>query len=244
MKGKIAVITGGGKGLGKELAKLFSAEGSTVVICSRSANDLKNVCNEIVGAGGKCEYFVVDVTSKQQVDKFIDKVLSSHGRIDVLVNNAGYATKWKGIEQNTEEEFETCFRTNVYSIFYFLKKIVPIMRGQNSGAIVNISSMAGKRGIPNLAAYCASKFAVVGLTQSVAKELKDTDALCISVCPGGMSTEMRAKIFGVEDAEKQQSPQYVANVIKDVLLGRIKVPNGGDIIIRYGEITAINPAPE
>jgi len=244
LKGKIAVITGGSKGLGKELAKFFSAEGSTVVICSRSANDLKSVCNEIVGAGGKCEYFVVDVTNKKRVDKLIDKVLSSHGRVDVLVNNAGYATKWKGIEKNTEGEFETCFRTNVYSIFYFLKKIVPIMRRQNSGSIINISSMAGKRGIPNLAAYCASKFAVVGLTQSVAKELKDTDVLCISVCPGGMSTEMRSKIFGLEDAKKQQSPQYVANVIKDVLLGKIKVPNGGDIIIRHGKIMAINPAPE
>ena len=114
------------------------------------------------------------------------------------------------------------------------------MRKQAHGMIISISSMAGKRGVPNFAAYSASKFAVLGLTQSVAKELKDSGIFCIAVCPGGMSTEMRTKAFGWEDSKKQQSPQYVANVVKDVLMGKIKVPHGGDIVIRNGEITAIN----
>ena len=132
----------------------------------------------------------------------------------------------------------------VNRIVRILKKIIPIMKKQNEGTIINISSMAGKRGVPNLAIYSASKFAVIGLTQAIAKELKDTGVYCISVCPGGMNTGMREKVFGAEDAKKQQNPKFVANVVKDILLGRIKVPNGGDIVIRHGEIESINDSPE
>lgn len=244
LKNKVAVITGGGKGLGKELAKILASEGSEVVICSRTESDLANVCNEIKSIGCKCEYSVLDVTDPKQVYNFVRGVARSHGRINILITNAGYVNEWKPIEENTEEEFENCFKVNVYSMYYFLKKVVPLMRKQGEGAIVNISSMAGKRGLPNLAAYSASKFSVIGLTQSVAKELEGTKVFCFTVCPGGMKTEMRARLFGAEDAKKQQDPQYVANVIKDVLTGKIKVPHGGDIIVRHGKITAINPLPE
>ncbi len=244
MKDKIVVITGGGKGLGKELAKTLASEKSYVVICSRNKADLENVREEISKNGGKCDYQVVDVTDEAQVYNFVDAVAKKHGRMDVLINNAGYVNEWKPVDENTEKEFDDNFKTNVYSIFYFLKKTVPVMKKQNSGAIINISSMAGKRGLPNLAAYSASKFAVIGFTQSIAKELKDNDVMCIAVCPGGMHTDMRAKVFGQEDAEKQQEPAFVASVIKDVLLGKIEVPNGGDIVIRHGKISSINSPPE
>ncbi|MBI4009975.1 MAG: SDR family oxidoreductase [Candidatus Aenigmarchaeota archaeon] len=240
MRDKVAVITGGGKGFGKELSKAIAEEGSYVIICSRNRDDLKNVCNEIISNGGKCDYFVLDVTDKKQVEKFVDKVITKYKKIDILINNAGYVNQLEGIEKISDKEFDNCFKANVYSIFHLLKKVVPIMRKQSNSMIINISSMAGKRGVPNLAAYSASKFAVLGLTQSVAKELKDSGIFCIAVCPGGMSTEMRTKAFGWEDAKKQQSPQYVANVVKDVLMGKIKVPHGGDIVIRNGKITAIN----
>ena len=219
-------------------------EGCQIVICSRNKSTLKKVCSEITSVGGKCDYFVADATNENQVGKLIDHIIKKYGKIDILISSAGYINKWKGVEKITLQEFDDNFKTNVYSVFYLMRKIVPLMRKQNEGAIVSISSMSGKRAVPNLAAYSASKFAVVGLTQSVAKELKDTNVFCISVCPGGMNTEMREKVFGPEDAMKQQDPEFVASTIRDILLGKIKVPQAGDVVIRYGQITAINPAPE
>jgi len=244
MKNKVVVITGGGKGLGKELSKVLAEEGSKVVICSRNKDELSKICREIANKNGFCEYFVTDITEKSQVDRFINDIITKHKKIDVLINNAGYVHNWEAVEDITEDELESSFKTNVYSIFYFLKRVKPIMKKQNEGAIINISSMAGKRGVPNLSAYSASKFAVIGLTQAVAKELKDTGVYCISVCPGGMNTGMREKVFGAVDAQKQQDPKFVANVIKDVLYGRIKVPHGGDIVIRHGKVDSINAAPQ
>ena len=244
IKNKIVAITGGGRGLGKELAKTLAEEGSKVIICSRNRNELSKVCREITDKDGFCEYFVTDITDKFQVYKFINAIIAKHKKIDVLINNAGYVHEWETLENIAEDELENSFKTNVYSIFYFLKRVVPIMKKQNEGVIINISSMAGKRGVPNLSAYSASKFAVIGLTQAVAKELKNTSVYCISVCPGGMNTGMREKVLGVDDARKQQDPKFVASVIKDVLLDRIKVPHGGDIVIRHSKIDSINSAPE
>ena len=221
----------------------MSSEGGRIIICSRNKNDLEDVRNEIVKNGGKCEYHVVDILNKKQVDKFVDNVIDSHNKIDVLINNAGYVNELENTENVTEEEFERCMKTNIYSVFYFLKKVIPIMRKQDSGIIVNIASIAGKRGVPTLSSYSASKFAVIGLTQSVGKELKNTNVICIAVCPGGMNTEMRAKVFGPRDAKKQQDPKFVANVVRDIIIGKIKVPNAGDISIRHGKIIAIDPAP-
>ena len=241
---KVAVITGAGKGLGKETAKILAKEGCKVIICSRNKEDLSKVQKEIIDTDGVSEYFTVDVTNQKEVDSFIDMIMKKHKRIDIIVNNAGYVNDWKTLEKTTTEELEKSFETNIYSIFYFLRKVVPIMRKQNEGSIINISSMAGKRGIPNLAVYSASKFAVIGFTQAVAKELEGSNVSCITVCPGGMNTSMRSKVFGDMDSKKQQSPEFVANVIKDILIGNVKVPNGGDIIVRHGKITEINQRPD
>ena len=240
MKNKVVVITGGGRGLGKELAKTLAKDGSRIIICSRNKTELSKVCHGISNKNASCEYFVVDVSDKKQVNKFIDDVVAKYRKIDVLINNAGYVHEWETIENTPEKEMEKCFEINVYPIFYFLKKVIPLMKRQNEGAIINISSMAGKRGVPNLTAYSASKFAVIGLTQAVAKEVNNTGIYCITVCPGGMNTRMREKVLGSEDAKRQQDPKVVADVIKNILIGKIKVPHGGDISIRYGEISAIN----
>lgn len=240
LEDKVVVITGGSKGLGKELAMIFALEKSRVIICSRNKAGLKTVYEEIIKNGGKCSYFVVDVTNKAQVNRFIDNILKSHDKIDILINNAGYAGNLERLESVKYSDLEKIFKTNVYSMFYLLKKVVPIMRKQKTGIIINVSSTAGKRAVPNLSVYSASKFAVIGLTQALAKELENTDVRCIALCPGGMNTEMRSKIFGKEDAEKQQDAAFVAKVVKDIATDKIKVPNGGDIVVRHGKVTSIN----
>ncbi|MBI4174477.1 MAG: SDR family oxidoreductase [Candidatus Aenigmarchaeota archaeon] len=242
IENKVVVITGSSSGLGMEMAKVLSTKNNKIIICSRDESGLKNVCEEIAQKGGKCSYYKVDVTNRLQVSEFINKILKSDGKIDILINNAGYASRLNKLEDISYEDLEKNFETNIYSIFSILKCVVPAMKKQKNGMIINVSSMAGKRGVPNLSAYSASKFAVVGLTQSLAKELKDTNILSITLCPGGMNTPMRAKLFGLEEAQKQQDTRFVAEVVRDIIVNKIKVPNGGDVIVRRGKIS-VNPCP-
>ena len=166
------------------------------------------------------------------------------GRIDVLINNAGYGNKTSRLEKETLKEFQKNLSGNLVSTFLMCKYTVPLFQKQKSGWIVNISSMAGKRAVPLLGAYSASKFGVIALSQSIAKENLSSGFRCITVCPGGMNTAMRAKIFGKDDAARQQSPDFVADKILEILDGTLEVESGGDILIRHGKITAINPPPE
>lgn len=240
-KGKVVLITGAGQGLGKALAETLGREGARVFICGRDKSKLKHVCDAITRKHGRCDYFLVDVTRKEEVEKFVDAVCRSIGKIDILINNAGTIHPKKFIEKITEKEYEACMKTNTNSVFYFMRKVIPLMKKQNAGMVINISSGAGKRGHGQLSAYSASKFAVLGLTQSAAWELKGTNVSCIAVCPGGMNTPMRKKVFGKKDSLNQQHPKAVADVVKKIIEGTIQVPNGGDIEIRGGKVTAINP---
>jgi len=241
LKGSVVVITGASRGLGAAFAEALAAEGAKVVICARDKAGIIAVCKKTEKKGGSCSSYVVDVTSAAEVSGFVSNVIKAQGRIDVLINNAGAVHKFGPVEKISEEEYAACMRTNVDSIFYFLKVVVPLMKGQNSGTIVNVSSGAGKRAHANLSVYAASKFAVEAFTQAVARELEEKNSAvgCIALCPSGINTGMRAAVFGKEDADKQQSPESVAEVLKDVLLGEVKVPNGGDVFIRHGKVTEI-----
>ena len=250
LKGSVAVITGASRGMGAAFAETLAASGAKVIICARDKAGLNSVCKIIEKNGGVCSGHVVDVTSSAAVKGFIGKVIKSHGRIDVLVNNAGVVHEFTSIDKISEEEYVRCMRTNVDSIFYFLKAVIPQMKKQKSGIIVNISSGAGKRAHAGLSVYAASKFAVEALTQATAREFEGTDTRwkgsatpgvsCVTLIPaGGVNTGMRAAIFGKEDAEKQQSPESVAIVLRDVLSGKAGVPNGGDIFIRNGAVTEV-----
>ena len=241
LKGSVAVITGASRGMGAAFAETLAASGAKVIICARDKAGLNAVCKRIEKKGGVCSSHVIDVTNSTAVNGFISTVLKSYGKIDILVNNAGAVHKFSPVEKISEDEYAACMRTNVDSIFHFLKAALPHMKKRNSGVIVNISSGAGKRAHANLSVYAASKFAVEAFTQAVARELEaDGSAVgCIALCPSGINTGMRAAVFGKEDAEKQQSPESVAAVLKDVLIGKVKVPNGGDVFIRQGAVTEV-----
>lgn len=240
-RGSVVVITGASQGLGAAFAETLAAEGAKVVICARGKSRLDSVCKSIEKKGGSCSSYVVDVTSSREVNGFVNKVIKEYGRIDVLVNNAGAVHKFSNIEKITDDEYALCMRTNVDSVFNFLKAVVPLMKRQKSGVIVNVSSGAGKRAHANLSVYAASKFAVEAFTQAVARELEGSGSSvgCIALCPSGINTGMRAAVFGKEDAAKQQSPESVAAVLRDVLSGKLRVPNGGDVFIREGKATEV-----
>ena len=157
--------------------------------------------------------------------------------VEVLVNNAAAQPQLKRLEDLTASDYQRTFSLNLYVPYRLMQAAIKGMMSHKSGVIVNICSLAGRRAIRQVPLYCASKFALRGLTEAVGQELEDTGIRCFSVSPGGMQSEMREKTFG--DAAQQQGPAVVANIIVDAIAGRITVPQGGDLVVRGGEYTAV-----
>ncbi|MEK6923257.1 MAG: SDR family oxidoreductase [Nanoarchaeota archaeon] len=237
---KTAIITGAGRGLGKSIAQSLAKEGLIVLICSRTETELIDVRNLIVSAGGECHYFIVDVTDKDAVRNFVRIVLEMHGQIDILVNNAGWSNKEEFLEEISYDDYKKCFSTNIDSIFYIMKEVLPNMKKNKKGLIINMTSGAGKTGRQKLAVYSASKFAIRGLTEAVGRELEGTGVTCISLIPlGGFNTALRAELFGKEDAEKQKSPDLIGEAVKNIVLGKIEVNNGDSVLVKKEGIEII-----
>lgn len=236
LKDKIAVITGASQGLGKAIAESLGKRGAVCAICSNGKEGILSAEKELLGQNLRAKAYEVDVAKMGEVAKFVKAVMEEYGRIDILVNNAGWSGTKKPLEETPEEEYRKTMATNADSVFYFLHEVVPVMRAQGSGKIINIASGAAKRGHGKLAAYSASKFAVLGFTQSVAWELEGSGIDCFAVCPAGINTKMRSEMFGEEDASRQQSPGSVAEIIADAIEGKTKVPNGGDIFVKGGVV--------
>lgn len=237
---KIAIVTGAGRGLGKSIAQSIAKEGLIVLICSRTENELIVVKKLITSSGGECHYFIVDVTDKDAVRSFVRIVLEMYGQIDILINNAGWSNKENFLEDISYDDYKKCFSTNVDSIFYLMTEILPNMKKHKKGLIINITSGAGKTGRQKLAIYSASKFAVQGLTEAVGRELEGTGVTCISLIPlGGFNTQLRAKLFGNKDAEKQKAPDLIGEAVKNIVIGKIEVTNGDSVLVKKEGIEVI-----
>lgn len=242
MMGRIVIITGAGSGLGLSLVQRFITSSDEVFAITRT----KINWNKILTTTGNSAHLYlrqVDLVNENQVKRLISGICRTKKRIDLLINCAGYGSGVRAVQDLSLKELRDNLEQNLVTAFLMCKYTIPVMRRQSSGLIVNISSMAGKRAVPRVFAYSASKFGVIALSQCVAKENADANVKCVTVCPGGMNTPMREKFFGKEDAAKQQSPDFVADVTIQVVEGRIAVESGGDIVIRHGQITAINPSP-
>lgn len=235
MTDRIAVVTGASRGLGKEIALRLAREGYLLVVCARGEAGLQVLQAEIEGSGGVCYPYPLDLSSALHEAKrrqFIG--LWQRSPLHVLVNNAGMVHKLAPVEDLSPIDAYSVLFMNFLVPLEFMQSALVTMRGQGFGTIVNISSYCGRRGIPNLAVYCAAKGALRILTECVAKELEGTDIRIFSVSPGGMATQLRAFLFGPEDAAQQQSPGFVAEQVVAAIMGRLEVSNGADLVIRSG----------
>jgi NAD(P)-dependent dehydrogenase (short-subunit alcohol dehydrogenase family) len=239
---RVVVLTGAAAGLGLSLSERFIETGDTVYGITKTKKNWKSARKRIVDAE-RFRLVQADAASESQVRRVLSEIYRKTRRIDVLINNAGYANRPARFEKESLAEFQRNLSSNLVSTFLMCKYTLPFFRKQKGGWIVNVASMAGKRAVPRLAAYSASKFGVVALSQVIAKENTDIALKCVTVCPGGMNTEMRSKLFGTEDAERQQSPDFVAHKIFEIVEGKIPMGSGDDIVIRHGQIAAINPLP-
>lgn len=216
-KDKVVVITGSSQGFGKELARAFKERGSTVVISSENAEKLKATANEL-----DSDMCFADVTKIDDIKKLADYVVQKHGRIDVWINNAGIQIAPSNIEEVEIEKLQNLFAINFFGYFYGLKVIIPIMRMQKHGIIINVNSTAGLEGKPGISAYVASKFAVKGLTQSARQELKDTDVKVFGLYPGGMQTEIYKEAYPA-DFDEYMNVDYAIQKTMDNLEGPVPV---------------------
>ena len=180
MKGHLALVTGGGRGIGEAIARRLAKEGARVFITARTVTELERVAREI-----KADFDVCDVTMPHQVERLVRKI----GPLQILVNNAGIAEA-APLQKMDVDLWHRILDTNVTSTFLFCKAIVPGMIERGYGRIVNISSIAGKRGAAYITAYAASKHAVLGFTTSLAAEVSRHGIMVNAVCPGYVDTKM------------------------------------------------------
>jgi 3-oxoacyl-[acyl-carrier protein] reductase len=233
LKGKAALVTGAGRGIGRAIALALAREGCDLAICSRTTKELYRTAREIQKLGREVFAAPCDVRKASQVQKFVEGALRNFGKIDILVNNAGVAI-WKRLDETSEDEWDKVLDTNLKGPFLFCKFIVPHMRKRKEGVIVNISSGAGKKGYGNFSVYCASKFGVVGLTESLADELSKEKVRVYAVCPGGVATKMYFELEPEAREEQLLKPEEVAELVVKLCLPDSKTKSGSAVDIYKG----------
>jgi len=242
MSSRISIVTGASGGLGKFIARDLSRYGHVVVVSSRNPETLSRASEEGQKDGGTYMKHALDIRDRAQVNVLIDKVLEKYGRIDVLVNSAGFVHPRLDLENVKHDDLLDCFETNVFGLFYLLQRVVPIMKAQKSGVIINIASKSARFAVPGLGVYSASKSASLVLMQALAKELSEANILCVTICPSGMNTAMRALVYGEEDAAKQQDPESVAKIVYEIVCKTRSVPQGACVDVIRGEVV-VNEMP-
>lgn len=185
--GRIVVITGGSRGLGLLIARQLVAEGAHVTIAARDQAELDRAYGELTARGAKVHAVACDVGNREEAERLIHDTLEHHGRIDLLINNAG-VMKVGPIEHMEHADFEEAMAVHFWGPLHTTLAAVPAMKRQGGGRIVNISSIGGKIGVPHLTPYCASKFALTGLSDSLRGELAKDNIFVTTVCPGMMRT--------------------------------------------------------
>ncbi|MDP2725145.1 MAG: glucose 1-dehydrogenase, partial [Syntrophales bacterium] len=198
LKDKVAIITGGGQGIGKEYALGFAREGAKVVIAEIKLDNAQQVVKEIESRGGKAIAVRTDVTSEADAREVAEKTIATFGRIDALVNNAAiyYGLEMKPFEFISEKEWDAMMAVNVKGLFIMSKAVMPLMKQQKSGSIINISSGTWLFGVPYLLDYVTSKAAVVGFTRALAREIGEHGVRVNAISPGFTMTEASKTMKG------------------------------------------------
>jgi NAD(P)-dependent dehydrogenase (short-subunit alcohol dehydrogenase family) len=211
LKDKVAIVTGGSRGIGREIALLFAEEGAKVTVTARGSDQLTEVIKEIEGKGGKAIGIPGDVSRQEDVRRIVDQTMRIYGAIDILVNNAGVMQGGPFVTFDPED-WRRVIEINLMGTFYCTRAVAPILIERGWGRIINISSRSGKIGIPYLTAYVASKHGVVGLTKALAEELAPFNITVNAVCPGTVATDMVPESVKERIGELLIPPRNVADL--------------------------------
>ena len=236
-----AIVTGGSRGIGKEVASLLSKMGANVVVCSRTQREIDSVVKEIrrmIIADGSNHHDEIDddrilgircdVSKSLEVDHLIKLAIAKFKFINILVNNAGIVFVKKLLD-TSEQEWDKTIDTNLKGAFLCTKAVLPPMIQNRSGVIINVSSGAGKTGFPELSAYCASKFGMMGLTESLAWEVGNYGIRVMAICPGEVDTKMQEGVdpgYYRNNKHKMLKPKTVAEKILEMIFEERRFHNG------------------
>lgn len=212
LENHITIITGGGRGIGRATALAFAKEGADIVLAARTDNEIASVADEVKQLGRRALAIPTDVQHKADVEAMVAQTLDTFGKVDILVNNAGVAIH-NPIPKIREEDWDLTMAVNLKGVFLSTQAVFSQMCKQQYGHIVNVSSVSGKYGHVNGGAYCASKFAVVGFTETTNNEGRPHGVKAYVVCPGPVDTKMRRDNHPDDVIEHLTLPEDVADLI-------------------------------
>ncbi len=216
LKDKVAIVTGGGRGIGKEIAMVLAGEGCNLALCDVNPEVLASTQKEIEGLGRQCLTGIVDVTKSDQVESFIQKTLDKFQKIDILVNNAGI-TKDTLLVRMSEQDWDAVLGVNLKGAFNCTKAAAKVMMKQRDGRIVNMASIIGLIGNAGQANYAASKGGLIAFTKTVAKELASRNVRANAIAPGFIQTDMTAKLpDNVKNEMLKHVPMGKMGTVRDV----------------------------
>lgn len=235
LKGKNAIITGGGSGLGKAVAIALANEGVNIGITGRNEENLKNTAEEIKKLGVNAAYSVFSIDDEKAVKLGIDTLVKDLNGVDILVNNAGIGN-FGTLEQMPSETWEQVIKTNLFGVYYTAQAVHPYLKEKGQGDIVNVASTAGLKGGANMSAYAASKAAVVSLSQSMMAEWRKENIRVITLTPSTIASDMSIQ-GGLTDGnpEKVLQPEDFAEWVRDILKMNRRA------LIANGSIFSTNP---
>jgi len=236
LKGKNAIITGGGRGLGKATALAFAQEGINVAITGRNEARLKETVEELTQLGVKATYAVFDVVDKAAVKTAIAQLIEELGDVDILVNNAGIAEFGKFMDMPAER-WEEILLTNVMGVYNVTREVLPHLIEKNEGDIFNVASTAGLNGNPTTSAYSASKFAVIGFSESLMKEVRKNNIRVCTLTPSTIASDMSIEL-GLTDGDPDHilQPEDFA----ELLVATLKLPRRA--LLKTASLWTTNPA--
>jgi NADP-dependent 3-hydroxy acid dehydrogenase YdfG len=206
----VALVTGGNRGIGRAIATRLAALGAAVAICGRDRQTLDTAADELRATGARIHCQRADVTRSSDVDALVQQTEAALGPISILVNNAGMGL-FGPVQEKSEQEWDIVMNTNLKSIFLVSRRVIPAMIQRKRGDIINISSLAGKNTFAGGGIYCASKWAVQGLSGCMAEDLRAHGIRVSTVCPGSVATEFSGR--GAKDPSKVLTAQDIAHAV-------------------------------
>jgi len=212
LAGKVAIVTGASRGIGRAISAALAKEAATVVLAARSIRKLQETADQVTHAGGKAEIVVTDLAEEEAIKNLVKVTGEKFGRLDILVNNAGVTHSAK-LEETATEDWERCIWVNARAPFILCREALPMLRKAETGYIVNIASVVGVKGHPLQSAYTASKHALRGMTISLAEELRGSNVRIHLLCPGGVDTELIKMLRPDIKKDDLMQPDEIAELV-------------------------------